>query len=63
MFDANGGCDVVSVYTGCGDAIVRAYDVKSGTQKRQFGGHAESINSIAVSPSNDPKDFSHHQYS
>ena len=39
------------VYTGGGDGTVRAFDVKSGVQKRLFGGHAGAVNAIAVSHS------------
>lgn len=36
------------VYTGCGDAIVRCFEARSGIMKRAFKSHALAINCIEV---------------
>ena len=36
------------VYTGCGDAIVRCFDARSGVLRRAFKSHALAINCIQV---------------
>ncbi len=39
---------VSQVFTGCGDAVARVYDAKSGAIKRTLIGHEFAINSIQV---------------
>jgi hypothetical protein len=36
------------VYTGCGDAIVRCFDARSGVIKRMFKSHALAVNCLQV---------------
>jgi WD40 repeat protein len=36
------------VYTGCGDAMARCFDAKSGALKRTFKGHTGAINCLKV---------------
>ena len=38
----------VSVWTACGDSIVRAFDAKSGTIKRSFVGHEAAVNCMTL---------------
>lgn len=42
--------EVVSslVFTGCGDAIVRCFDARSGVLRRAYKSHALAINCIQV---------------
>ena len=37
-----------AVFTGCGDAIARCFDAKSGAIKRQFKGHEVTVNTLQV---------------
>ena len=37
-----------SVFTGCGDGVVRAYDAKSGTLRRHYTGHEGAVNCVVV---------------
>lgn len=41
-------CILLSVMTGCGDAIARMYTGKSGTLVREFKGHDGAINALQV---------------
>merc|ERR1711923_146141 len=43
-------CDwkIFSVWTACGDSIVRAFDAKSGSLKRQFVGHEAAVNCMTI---------------
>ena len=36
------------VWTACGDSIVRAFDAKSGSLKRQFVGHEAAVNCMTI---------------
>ena len=36
------------VFTGCGDAIVRCFEARSGVIKRSFKSHALAVNCIQV---------------
>ena len=36
------------VWTACGDSIVRAFDAKSGSIKRQFVGHEAAVNCMMI---------------
>ena len=38
------------VFTGCLDAVVRCWDLRTGGMVRQYGGHMASIQDLAVSP-------------
>ena len=38
----------LSVWTACGDSIVRAFDAKSGTIKRSFVGHEAAVNCMTL---------------
>lgn len=37
-----------SVFTGCGDALVRCFDARSGVLKRSFKSHSLAVNCIQV---------------
>ena len=37
-----------TVFTGCSDGIARAFDAKSGSLKRVFHGHENSINCLCL---------------
>ena len=36
------------MFTGCGDGIVRAYDAKSATLRKEFVGHEGSVNCLTA---------------
>ena len=36
------------VWTACGDSIIRAFDAKSGSLKRQFVGHEAAVNCMTI---------------
>ena len=38
----------ISVWTACGDSIVRAFDAKSGAIKRSFVGHEAAVNCMTL---------------
>ena len=40
--------NVFLVWTACGDSIVRAFDAKSGSIKRQFVGHEAAVNCMMI---------------
>merc|ERR1719223_2512306 len=37
-----------TLWTACGDSIVRAFDAKSGSLKRQFVGHGAAVNCMTI---------------
>ena len=36
------------VFTGCGDGVVRAYDAKSATLRKEYIGHEGSVNCVVA---------------
>ncbi len=38
------------VFSGCADGVARCWDLRTGSLVRQWGGHADAVQDIALSP-------------